>query len=132
MIHTYNPNHRGPCRSERCEQIDAMGWLEKHYPDRWPLIFHVPNETRASPQHMQMRRKEGVKAGVPDIIDANDPIIGFFEMKRLDSSKSRLSPDQRAFLERAAEKGHFCAVCYGFESFKQAYGDFLALIGETG
>lgn len=132
MIHTYNPNHRGPSRSERCEQIDAMGWLEKHYPDRWPLIFHVPNETRANPQHMQMRRKEGVKAGVPDIIDTNGPITGFFEMKRLDSSKSRLSTDQLAFLERAAEKGHFCAVCYGFESFRQAYGDFLALIGESG
>lgn len=132
MIHTYNPNHRGPCRSERMEQIDAMGWLEKQYPDRWPLIYHVPNETRASPQHMQMRRKEGVKAGVPDIIDANGPVTGFFEMKRQDSSKSRLSPDQRAFLELAAEKGHFCAVCYGFESFKQAYADFLALIGESG
>jgi len=128
MIHTYNPNYRGPCRSERCEQIDAMGWLEHNHPERWPLIFHCPGETKASPQHMAMRRKEGVRPGVPDIIDANGPITGFFEMKRLDSSKSRLSVAQREFLQAAADRGHFCAVCYGFESFKLAYADFLEFI----
>lgn len=127
-IHTYNPNHRATCRSERCEQIDAVGWLERNHPDRWPLIWHTPNEARASPQHMQMRRKEGVKAGVPDIIDATGPITGFFEMKRQDSSKSRVSEEQREFLQAAADRGHFCAVCYGFSAFKEAYADFLALI----
>lgn len=130
MTHTYNPNHRGPCRSERCEQIDAMGWLEAHHPDRWPLIWHTPNETRGNPQHMAMRRKEGVKAGIPDIIDANGPITGFFELKRLDSSKSRLSLDQRNFLRDASARGHFCAVCYGFEQFKSAYSDFLRIASE--
>lgn len=128
MIRTYNPSHRAPCRSERCEQIDAMGWLEKHYPERWPLIFHCPNETRGSAQHMQMRKKEGVKAGVPDIIDMAGPVMGLFEMKRQDSSKSRLSTDQRDFLQEAAERGHFVAVCYGFEQFKRAYGDFLQIL----
>lgn len=128
MIHTYETHHRDPCRSERCEQIDAMGWLEKNYPERWPLIWHTPNETRASPQHMQMRRKEGVKAGISDIIDAAGPIIGLFELKRLDSSKSRLSKEQREFLQAGDDAGHFCAVCYGFEQFKLAYADFLALI----
>ncbi|WP_288080645.1 VRR-NUC domain-containing protein [Pseudomonas sp.] len=127
MIHTYNPNYRGPCRSERMEQIDAISWLEVNHPDRWPLIFHCPNESRGTPLHMQMRAKEGVKPGVPDIIDAG-AVRGFFELKRLDSSKSRLSPAQREFLQAAADSGAFAAVCYGFEAFKQAYGDYLEFV----
>lgn len=131
MIRTYGGNYRGPCRSERCEQIDAISWLEVNHPDRCPLIFHVPNETKASPQHMQMRAKEGVKPGVPDIIDCGS-VRGLFEMKRLDSSKSRLSKDQRAFLQTAADSGAFAAVCYGFEAFKQAYSDYLEFVRLSG
>lgn len=132
MIHTYDSHYRGPCRTERCEQIDAMGWLEKNHPDRWPLIFHCPSETRAKPQHMAMRRKEGVKPGVPDILDLNWPVVGMFEMKRLDVSKSRLSPDQRRLLQAGADAGHFVAVCYGFEQFKLAYADFLEFVAAKG
>ena len=130
-VRTYGGTYRGECRTERCEQIDAMGWLEKNHPERWPLIFHCPGETKARPQHMQMRRKEGVRPGVPDIIDLGGPVNGLFEMKRLDARKSKLSKEQREFLELAAYKGHFCAVCCGFEAFKQAYADFLQFVGES-
>lgn len=132
MIRIYSSNHRSPCRTERCEQIDAMGWLEKNHPERFALVIHVPNETKGTMLHMQTRKKEGVKSGAPDIIDLNGPVTGLFEMKRLDSSKSRLSKEQRDFLKAAADRGHFCAVCYGFEQFRLAYADFLNLIGEGG
>lgn len=128
MIRIYDSGHRGPCRIERCEQIDCMSWLERNHPDRYGLIWHTPGETKGKPQHMQMRAKEGVKPGVPDIIDANGPIIGFFELKRLDRTKSRLSKPQREFLGRADARGHFVAVCYGFEQFKVAYAQFLSII----
>lgn len=131
VIHTYDSGHRGPCRSERCEQIDSMGWLEKNHPDRWPLILHVPNETRASPQHMQMRAKEGVKAGVSDILDFG-LIRGAFELKRCDRTKSRLTKEQREFLQAVADSGGFAAVCYGFEQFKLAYADFLEFVRARG
>lgn len=124
MIRTYDSGHRGECRSERCEQIDAVSWLRVHFPERFGLVFHCPGETKASPQHMQMRAKEGVKAGPPDIIDLGTK-VGLFEMKRLDRTKSRLSSDQRAFLNAAADAGHFAAICYGFEEFKVAYEDYL-------
>lgn len=123
-IRIYDSGYRGDCRSERCEQIDAMGWLQKHYPERWPLIFHVPNETKGSALHMQTRAKEGVKPGVSDIIDAGE-IRGLFEMKRLDAKKSRVTNAQRDFLQAGADSGAFAAICYGFEEFKKAYADFL-------
>lgn len=131
MIRTYNSGYRGPCRVERCEQIDCMSWLLRHYPDRYPLIWHTPGETKGKPQHMAMRAKEGVKPGVPDIIDANGSVIGFFELKRLDSSKSSLSKFQRDFASNASNAGHFVAICYGFEQFKSAYMDFLATNGSS-
>lgn len=129
MIRTYDPNHRGECRSERCEQIDSMGWLEKHHPERWPLIWHTPGETRASPQHMQMRAKEGVKAGVSDIVDFG-LVRGAFELKRCDRTKCKVSAEQRAFLQAVDDSGGFAAICYGFESFKLAYADFLEFVRE--
>lgn len=131
MIRTYDSGYRGPCRTERPEQIDSMGWLEKNHPDRWPLIWHTPGETRASPQHMQMRAKEGVKAGVSDIIDFG-LIRGAFELKRCDRTKSRLTKEQREFLQSVADSGGFAAVCYGFGEFKRAYADFLEFVRVKG
>ena len=129
MIRIYDSGYRGDCRSERCEQIDAIGWLKHNYPDRWPLIFHCPGETKASPQHMQMRAKEGVKAGPPDIIDLGG-IVGLFELKRVDRTKSKVSKEQKEFLLAGAECGHFAAIVYGFEQFKLAYADYLSFIAE--
>lgn len=127
MIRIYDSGYRGECRTERYEQIDSISWLSFNHPERFPLIFHCPGETKASPQHMQMRAKEGVRAGVPDIIDLGG-IVGLFELKRLDSKKSKVSPEQKLFLTNSAKAGHFAAIVYGFEQFKLAYADYLAFI----
>lgn len=131
MIHIYDSGQRGPCRSEDCEQIDAMGWLEKHYPERWPLIWHTPNEIRASPLYMQKRKKMGVKSGVSDIVDFG-LVRGAFELKKLDRKAKgvRVSAAQRKFLQAVADTGGFAAICYGFEQFKLAYADYLRFISE--
>lgn len=129
MIRIYDSGYRGDCRNERAEQIDSISWLAFNFPERFPLIFHCPGETKASPQHMQMRAKEGVKAGPPDIIDLGG-IVGLFEMKRLDRTKSKLSKDQKTFLQAGDDTGHFAAIVYGFEQFKLAYADYLVFVAE--
>ncbi len=131
MIHIYDSNYRGECRNERCEQIDSISWLSFNYPERFPLIFHCPGETKASPQHMQMRAKEGVRAGVPDIIDLGR-IGGLFELKRLDRAKSKVSKEQKTFLQAGDDAGHFVAICYGFSEFKKAYADYLEFVRLSG
>lgn len=130
MIRIYDSNYRGDCRSERCEQIDSISWLAFNYPERFPLIFHCPNETKAKAQHMQMRAKEGVKAGPPDIIDLGG-VVGLFEMKRLDRTKSKVSKEQKSFLQAGAGAGHFVAICYGFAEFKLAYADYLVFVSDS-
>ncbi len=76
---------------------------------------------------MQLRAKEGVKAGPPDIIDLGG-IVGLFELKRLDRTKSKVSKEQKSFLQAGADAGHFVAICYGFEQLKPAYADYLAFV----
>lgn len=129
MIRIYGGDYRGDCRKERMEQIDCISWLKHNHPDRWPLIFHPSNETRGTASHMQMRAKEGVSAGVSDIIDFG-AIRGAFELKRADKTKCSVSKEQRAFLQAVADTGGFAAICYGFGEFKKAYEEFLIFLEE--
>ena len=124
MIRIYDSGYRGDCPSERVEQINVMGWLEKNHPERWPLIWHTPGETKASPQHMAMRKKEGVRAGIADVIDFG-AVRGAFELKRRDRTKSKVSKEQIAHLEAVDASGGFAAICYSFEQFLLAYSEFL-------
>ena len=113
-----------------------MGWLEKHHAVRWPLIWHTPNEVKASIRHMQQRAKQGVKKGVVDIIDAGGPVNGFFEIKRIDHRpkpggkihRSYATKEQKEFLQAGSDAGHFCAICHGLDQFKLAYADFLEVV----
>jgi len=128
-IRIYDSNYRGECTSERGEQIGAIQWVAEHYPDRFPLVFHPANEQKAKVQFMELRRREGVKAGVSDIIDLGGTDIwraGVFEMKRLDKRKSKTSADQQRFLGNAAAAGCFVAITYGRDQFILAYLDFLS------
>jgi hypothetical protein len=129
LIRIYDSGYRGDCRTERPEQIDCISWLKFNHSDRWPLIFHPSNETRGTASHMQMRAKEGVCAGVSDIIDFG-MIRGAFELKRLDKSKCSVSKEQRNFLEAVIDTGGFAAICYGFSEFRKAYADYLAFVAE--
>jgi len=127
VIRIYDSGYRGDCRAERMEQIDCISWLKHNYPDRWPLIFHVPNETHGKGNHHLIREKEGVKAGPPDIIDLGR-VTGLFELKRRDRTKSKIGKEQRDFLQAGVNAGHFAAIAYGFEQFKVAYADYLQFI----
>jgi len=128
VIRIYDSGYRGDCRLERYEQIDCASWLKYNYPERWPLILHIPNEASGrGSSHLQTRIKEGVKTGASDILDLNW-LPGIFELKRMDRTKSKVSKEQREFLQAGSDAGHFAAIVYGFEQFKLAYADYLAFI----
>jgi hypothetical protein len=105
-----------------------MNWLKEYWPEFWALSFHVPNESRGTPKHHEIRAKEGVKPGVYDIVCLK-PWKGYpyavFEMKRRDRTKSVISRDQKAFGFECESAGGFVAVCYGVEQFKLAFMDYV-------
>lgn len=123
MIRTYG-SQKGECRHEWAEQIDCASWLEHNHPDRWPLIWHTPNEAKATANYMAKRQKMGVKSGVSDIIDFG-LYRGAFELKRCNRSMSKVTKDQIEFLAAVDASGGFAAICYGFQAFKQAYVEYL-------
>lgn len=134
MIRIYDSGYRGECRKEEYEQIDCASWIQFNHPDRWPLIFHVPNELTVDKkkpgwaQHLAKRQKMGVRNGVPDIIDFGI-VRGAFELKRLDRTQSSpVTKEQRAFLKATDESGGFAAICYGASQLKLAYADYLEFV----
>lgn len=115
------------CRYEASEQIDAMAWLKEFYPTARKLTFHVPNESDAKPQHRASLQQQGVTAGVSDIITLYGAGAAF-EMKRCHKSKSKVSKEQKEFIISASRQGHFAAICYGAEAFKEAWRDYYNAI----
>lgn len=131
MIKTYGHRTPGKCRSETAEQITCMSWLECHYPDRFGLVFHPANEVTVDKRkpgwamHLEKRRRMGVKKGVADIIDLYGTDVwraGVFELKALNGKPT---DEQLEFLEAAAARGSFAAICYGADAFKEAWQEYL-------
>lgn len=135
-IHIYDSNYRGECKSEDVDLIDIMGWLEKNYPERWPLIFHVANELTVDKRkpgwalHLDKRKKKGVKAGVADIFDINNQPIFICELKK--ESGGVVSKDQREFLRSADAAGNWVCICHGRLQFMLAYSDYNNYIASHG
>jgi hypothetical protein len=122
-----------PVPSEHQEQCTFFDYIEvkaQQYPEL-KLAFAIPN---GSLRHKQVGRKlkrEGVRAGVPDIfIPAAREINGkwfygcFIEMKSC-NPKSRLSPVQKEMIENLQNYGYRCIVGRGWVDAWLQLRDFL-------
>lgn len=77
-------------------------------------IFHIPNGSYKSLTARIKSKKEGLKAGVPDLMIpvAKGNYYGLFiEMKRVKNSK--VSVQQLQWLELLNNQGYKAIVCYG-------------------
>lgn len=102
------------------------------------LIHAIPNggargnDSRTNQIRGAMLKAEGVRKGVPDIF-LPFPCGGYhglyIEMKVVDKSKARVSPEQEKFIKELSLLGYRCEVCYGAEQAKQAV---LRYYGYTG
>ena len=98
--------------SEEEEQAAVMEWamlMERQYPEL-ALLFHIPNGADRHPAVAAKLKRQGVKAGVPDLFlpVARGGWHGLFvEMKR--QKGGRLSDDQKAWLD-ALTAEHYLAV----------------------
>ena len=113
--------------SEAEEQAMLFKWADFQslkYP-ALRLMFHVPNGGSRDLIEARNLKKQGVKAGVPDIFlpVARGGFHGLFiEMKRQDGG--RLSEAQADYLQKLRMQGYQAVVCKGFDaavSVIQAY-----------
>lgn len=112
---------------EAVEQINLMKWTE-YMSGRYPeirLLFHVPNGGSRNRIEAANLKKQGVKAGVPDLFlpVARGGHFGLFiEMK---FGKNRTTAQQKEWIKELRDQGYRCEVCYGWEAASEVLTDYL-------
>lgn len=78
------------------------------------VVVHIPNEGKRSQAYGARMKRLGMKKGFPDLFFPT-PANGYhglmIEMKT--DSKSRVSPEQRAWIAYLTKQGYCAVLCYG-------------------
>ncbi len=104
-------------RSEATEQEQVMLWCS-YVAIRHPelnLLYHVPNGGSRNEIEAANLKRQGVKAGVPDLalpVARNGYHGLYIEMK---FGKNKASEKQKWWIEQLQEQGYKAVICYGAE-----------------
>lgn len=105
-------------RKESSEQMAIMQWAEMNKSKycELSLIYHVGNGgTRHIAEAANLKR-QGVKAGVPDLClpVARGGYFGLYIELKADE-KGKVSEHQKKWIEDLKKQGYMAGVCYGAE-----------------
>lgn len=109
------------------EQQALFQWAQLNinkYPEL-ELLFHIPNGGKRNVREGARLKREGVKAGVPDIqlpIPRGMYYGLWVEMK---SDKGKLSKNQEIWISKLRNIGHYVTVCYNWEEAKNEIEKYL-------
>lgn len=118
-------------RSEATEQetvIQWCGWQQGKYPEL-KLIYHIPNGGSRNKLEAANLKRQGVKAGVPDLClpVARNGFHGLYiEMKH---GRNKTTESQDEWLEELTAQGYYTAVCYGAEEAERVIASYLQFPG---
>lgn len=118
-------------RSEATEQeqvINWCGWQQAQHPEL-KLIFHIPNGGSRNKAEAANLKRQGVKAGVPDLclpVPKNGFHGLYIEMKY---GRNKTTDGQEEWLAALKEQGYFTAVCYGAEEAERTIARYLQFPG---
>ena len=105
--------------SETEEQAAVIAWWGlkcKAWKIPPHLLFHIANEGSGSAVRGRLQKRQGVRAGCPDLClsVARGGFFGLYvEMKR---NGGRCTPEQKAFHEDLRAQGYRVEVCYGAQA----------------
>ena len=91
------------------------------------LLHHIPNGGQRNKSTAIALKRQGVKAGVPDLML---PVsrLGYhglyIELKKSDHT-NKPTKLQKEWLEALEQQGYFTAVCYGYDEAVQTLTDYL-------
>lgn len=89
------------------------------------LLYHIPNGGSRNKIEAANLKRQGVKAGVPDIClpVARGGYHGLYiELK---AGRNKATEKQRQWLTALEREGYQAVVCYGWEVAKKAIEDYL-------
>lgn len=111
---------------EQRELFQWAGYAEQQYPEL-KLLHHIPNGGKREARTAVNLKKEGVKAGVPDIClpVARGQYHGLYiELKTV---KGKVHKNQKEWLNALNSEGYATKVCYGWLEAKEAIEKYLEL-----
>ena len=113
--------------SEHQEQVALIEWANwntNNYPEL-ELLFSIPNGGRRDGRTGAKMKREGVKAGVPDLclpVARGGYHALWLEMK---AGKGRTTASQDWWFDRLSKEGHQTAVCWGYEAAREVILEYL-------
>jgi len=112
---------------EAIEQQTLFQWAALASTNRpeLKLLHHIPNGGKRNIVTAVKLKREGVKAGVPDIflpVPRGSKHGLYIEMK---AEKGRLSENQKWWLKELKKQGYETAVCFGWEEAKETIERYL-------
>ena len=89
------------------------------------MLYHVPNGGKRDKATATALKRQGVKAGVPDLVlpVARYGYHGLYiELKAPGGSVQK---SQKEFIKRLKQQGYCAVICYGWQDTVQLIGDYL-------
>ena len=102
------------------------GLAEQQYPEL-KLLHHIPNSGKRDVRTAANLKKEGVKAGVPDMClpVARGQYHGLYiELK---TKKGKVQKNQKEWLSALNKEGYATKVCYGWLEAREVIESYLSL-----
>ena len=121
-------------KSEATEQEALISWcrvFENRYPEL-KLIYHVPNGGSRNQLEAANLKRQGVKAGVPDICLPAPRGIYHGLYIELKAGRNTTTAKQRSWLDYLRQQGYFTAVCYGWQTAAELVEQYLLHTGQLG
>lgn len=118
-----------PIQHEAMEQESLFEWAKLmgwRYPEL-ELLYHIPNGGSRNPAEAAHLKKQGVKAGVPDLClpVARGRYHGLYiELKY---GKNTPSDDQEKWMLALSKQGYAVKVCYGWEQARKSIMKYLEM-----
>lgn len=110
---------------EAAEQESVITYCElKGFP-----VYHIPNGGSRNRIEAANLKKQGVKAGVPDLcfpVPKGKYHGMYIEMKY---GKNKTTQSQDKWLELLSKNGYMTAVCYGFDEAKAVIDKYFNQMG---
>ena len=120
---------KGKTANEDIEQETLMQWTVYAmgmYPEL-KLLYHVPNGGKRNTAEAAHLKRQGVKAGVPDLclpVPRGSYHGLYVEMK---AKSNQPTEAQIQWLESLSAQGYKTAVCWGFEAAQRVIESYLQL-----
>jgi hypothetical protein len=112
------------------EQTVFFRWLQLQHPSVFNMAYHTPNGGHRSKSEGARLKKQGVKAGVPDvcIAIAKGGYFGLYiEFKATPPKDSAVSVSQGEWLAKLSAQGYKAVLCKGLDSIMAEVSDYLKL-----